>query len=434
MKGVSTFYRKKKDGSLSWAYRLNTAPVNGKRSQPSKSGFKTKSEAEKTGIRALLQYESTGQIVSPSDMSFSVFLDLWLEKDCAIDLKPGTIKAYRKKIDNHIKPALGGYRLRSIKREDLQGFILDMFHKGYSKNTLSSLSGILSKSLNWAVDNKYLPFSPAVRIKIPKNITARTPTRTSDREYICADSMAKIFERFPETHPSHIPLKIGYECGMRIGEVFGLVWEDIDLENQTITVNRQIQWEEDKSRTTAEKIISNGKAEHGSGYWYFTNPKYNSFRVIDISSGLTELLRREKKRQQAMRKYYGSMYASYYSEYPLAFNGKLNDKNSISNPINSNGGSPINFVLTRENGTYISSRTIQHTARVIKNLVPENFKFHDLRHTHISILYENSVNEKFIQERTGHKDFYTTRDYVRQSDISRERGRTAINKIFCDKG
>ncbi len=430
MKGVSTFYRKLKSGKLSWGYRFDTAPINGERQQTSKSGFGSKKEALRAGMTALQQYENIGQIVSPSDISYSDFLDLWLEKDCAIELKQETVKSYKKRINNHIKPVLGGYHLRAIKRENLQAFILDMFHKGYSRNTLSSLIGIISKSFNWAVDNKYLLYSPAVRIKIPKNVTPKTPTRKSERVYIPADSMKKIFERFPETHPSHIPLKIGYECGVRIGEAFALVWEDIDFKKKTITVNRQIQWQEDKTRTTTDKLSANGKRDCGGGYWYFTNPKYNSFRAIDISDNLIELLKREYERQQAMKAYYSDMYTCYYAGYPLAFNGIQNAELSITNPINSKGGSLINFIFVRENGTYISSRTMQHTSRVIKQSIFKLFSYHNLRHTHDSMLYENNVNEKYIQERLGHKNISMTREYIRSSDISREQGKRAVNSIF----
>ena len=47
-------------------------------------------------------------------------------------------------------------------------------------------------------------------------------------------------ERFPEDNIFHLPLLIGYYTGLRISETFGLTWDDIDLENRTLTVNKAV--------------------------------------------------------------------------------------------------------------------------------------------------------------------------------------------------
>lgn len=432
MRDVHIREHRLKSGQKSYEYRFEAAIIDGKRKWITKSGFKTKTEARRAGLTALQQYESIGQVVAPSDMSFADYLDLWLKDDCMVDLKPTTVSNYQKKINNHIKPALGAYRLRSIKKEDLQMFILEMFDNGYAKNTLSCISGILSKSMNYAVDHKYLLYSPAVRLRLPKNRTPKNPTRSSEREYIPADVATAIFKRFPECEPSHIPLRLGYECGLRIGEAFALVWEDIDLENKTITVNRQAQWQQDSTRTTADKVLSNGHAASGDGFWYFANPKYNSFRTIEISDSLCELLKREQERQEAMKAYYGAAYTHYCAERSLAFGGKTNPTVAAINPINSvDIGSPVHFVCVRSNGTYISGRTMQHTSSVIRKNLHERFSYHALRHTHASILYESGLSDKYISERLGHKDDRITRDtYIHITEVSRAQGQEALNRIF----
>lgn len=398
---------------------MGLASVGGVRKQTSKSGFKTKKEAQRAGILALQQYENIGHIFTPSDMSLSDYLDLWMEKDCAVDLKQTTILNYQKKIKNQIKPALGNNRLRSIKREDLQAFIIDLYDSGMSTNSISSIIGILTKSFNWAVDNNYIANSPAVRIRIPKNKTPNTPTRTSEREMIPEDSIKAIFERFPETEPSHIPLRLGYECGLRIGEAFALVWEDIDFERKTITVSRQIQWEQDKTRTTKEKLQANGSSDSGSGYWYFSNPKCNSFRVVEMSDSLTELLKREQERQNTMRNYYGEYYKRYYAHYPISFAGTQTVPiNPICQELTDN---TVNFVCVRECGSYISSRTIQHTARVIRKNIFSGFSFHCLRHlntpkTHL--LNCTNINYISLQKSSTAKFTVLLLDYVQNSYIS----------------
>lgn len=72
--------------------------------------------------------------------------------------------------------------------------------------------------------------------------------------------------------------------------MFGLIWDDIDFVNKTITVNRQVQWYAGK-RTEEEKKRTNGTSE-SNGYWYFCEPKYKSYRTIDIDDTLLDILKK----------------------------------------------------------------------------------------------------------------------------------------------
>lgn len=85
-----------------YQYKFETAKIDGKRKFSSKSGFRTKAEAEKEGIKAYNEYMNTGHDFTPSDMSYSDLLDYWLEKHCYINLKYHTIEAYSSIIKNHI--------------------------------------------------------------------------------------------------------------------------------------------------------------------------------------------------------------------------------------------------------------------------------------------------------------------------------------------
>ena len=69
-----------------------------------------------------------------------------------------------------------------------------------------------------------------------------------------------------------------------------MIWDDIDFVNKTITVNRQVQWYAGK-RTEEEKKRTNGTSE-SNGYWYFCEPKYKSYRTIDIDDTLLDILKK----------------------------------------------------------------------------------------------------------------------------------------------
>lgn len=417
-----------------YEYRFEIASINGKRKWKSKSGFKTVTEARKAGRATMAQYENYGHIVK-DNISVSDFFDVWFENDCMVDLKVTTLTSYKKSIETILKPRLGLYRLKSLTRELLQKFLVEMYDNGYSQNSLVSIKALLTKSMNYAVDNHYIMCSPAVRLKTPRNRIPKIPTRSAPHHFIKPEIMQKVFNRFPERTSSFIPLKIAYECGLRLGESFALCWEDIDLENKIIYINRQVQWFTDKQLSMDNKTEDNDSAKGGNGYWYFCAPKYNSYRIIEISDELAELLFQEKKRQTKAKEYYESRYHLYSVNNELTFNGKPSSYNLCINKINSGStGFPVHFVCVRENGTFITPRTLQNTSRIIKIEIFQEFDYHSLRHTHASMLAEMGVDQKYIQTRLGHTDIGMTFDiYEHTTDLMRNRGKIALNSIFRSK-
>lgn len=392
-----------------WEYRFEGARIDGKRQQFSKSGFATKKEALEAGAKALAQYNQAGTFFVPSEISFADYLEYWVDNYCKSNLKSATITNYQKKIRLHIKPVLGQYKLKALSPTVLQQFINDKFNEGYSRNTLSVIKGILSNSLNYAVEPlKYIESNPMLYVKLPsKRAVAKVPTRSAPHVFIPKDKMKVIFDRFPEGTSTHLPLMLGYKCGLRLGEAYGLVWEDIDLERQILSVNRQVQWHE------KDNPIS-------TGYWYFTNPKYDSFRTIAIDNELTELLKRTKDKQERAKVFYADMYIHNYES----------DHTRI---LNTNGnGKEINLVIVRDSGEYIQPRTMQHTSNIIHSKLdyPE-FDFHSLRHTHCSMLLEAGASPKYVQERLGHKNIQVTMQiYQHLTDKMVQQGDDVVNKLF----
>lgn len=386
-----------------WEFRFEAARVQGKRNQVSKSGFKTKKEAFEAGAKALSEYNSSGVHFVPSKMSFGDYLDFWMEEYCKTNLKLTTVENYEKKIRLHIKPVLGKFRLNSITPVPLQKFINKMFNDGYSKNTLSSVKRILSGSLNYAVDTANLIQSNPMRsVKIPSSrATPDTPTRKAPHTYIRKEEIDKIFARFPEGTSSYIPMQFGYRCGMRLGEAFGVCWEDIDFENKTIEINRQVQWDKTKK------------------CWYFSDPKYDSFRKIDIDDELIEILKREYDKQKRAKVFYDKFYTVLYEDKKRCLNTQKQ-------------GVEIHPVAVRENGNYIIPRTMQHTSGIIHHQLGfTDFTFHSFRHTHATMLAESGAPIKYVQERLGHKDITVTMQiYQHGSDTIRKTGNEILKKMF----
>lgn len=143
--------RKSAKHSKTYEYRFEVAPIGGERKWCSKGGFLSEEDAQQAGLEALKKYLLCGLPERSSDISYADLLDEWMENDCKYNLKETTLLNYRKRIKNHIKPELGAYQVRRLSRERLQKFLQKKHDDGYSKNTLSTLALLCSKTLKTRV-------------------------------------------------------------------------------------------------------------------------------------------------------------------------------------------------------------------------------------------------------------------------------------------
>ncbi|SHM76919.1 Site-specific recombinase XerD [Anaerosporobacter mobilis DSM 15930] len=387
-----------------WEYYFEGAKVDGKRKRISKGGFDTKKTALEAGVKALNEYNNSGLHFVPSELSYSDYLDYWLENYCKVNLKTTTYEGYVKKIRLYIRPALGKYKLRSLTAATLQEFINLKFNEGFSRNTLSALKGILSGSIGYAVEPlRFIQANPMLYVKLPlKRATPSTATRTKKRRSFTKEELDIIFNRFPEGHTCHIPLQLAYRCGMRLGEAFAITWDDVDFDNATIVINKQVQ--------------NNNKI------WGFTPPKYDSYRKIKIDKTLLALLQKTKLRQSKAKDLYEEHYTHYYEN---------SNRELITDKIDDTC-TEIELVNRRDDGTYIQPRVMQHCSRVIHydlNII--DFDYHSLRHTHVTKLVEAGANPKDIQFRLGHKDIKVTLEiYAELTEKMQIQSLDIIENIF----
>lgn len=369
-----------------WEYAFEGARIGRKRQTISKSGFRTKTEASAAGAKAMDEYNRAGAVFVPTAISVSDYLDLWMREYCQNNCKASTIANYEKKIRLHIKPAIGKYRLAVLAPETIQKLLNDKFNEGYSRNTLAVLKGILTGSLSYAVQPlKYIPFSPAEYVDIPSTrAVPRVKSRKSPHVYLTPEQMKTVFARFPEGSSSYLPILIGYKCGLRIAEAFALEWEDVDLDAKKLTVRRQVLWQERNRENNVEP------------YWYYTLPKYDSIRTIELSQDVVDALRREKVRQEEAQAFYGESYIRQFRD--------------GADHLNETGkGSEIHPIMVRPDGSYINSRNMQYVSQVaMKELGMEKFDYHSLRHTHATMLAEKGASPKYVQHRLGHKNVQVT--------------------------
>lgn len=382
----------------SWQYQFEAATIDGKRKQITKSGFRTKKEALEAGTKALAEYNNCGLTFTPSEISFNDYLDYWIKEYAEVNLKETTVDNYCKKIKLYIKPDLGVYKLKSLTPAILQSFINKKFNEGFSRNTLLVIKGILSGSLSYAAEPlKFIKFSPMVSVKLPlARAVPNTETRKKEKIVITQEEFKTIIKRFPLCHSCYLPLQLAYRCGLRLGEAFAITWNDVNFDEKTLNINKQVQWK--------------------NKFWYFTDTKYKSDRIIDLDDIMIDILKKYKDISDRAQEHYGEHYVQL----------KVNDLNQI----NEVEGVNINLINVRENGTYVQPRVMQHCFRVIHyDLGIKELDYHSLRHTHTTMLLNEGANVKMVQERLGHKKVEITLEiYNHVTDKMRKDAIEILNK------
>lgn len=370
-----------------WYYSFEASRVDGKRKRIERVGGRTKKEAEAALRIALQEYENAGLHLVQSEISVADYMDYWFKNYVMVNCKYNTQSAYEIIIRNHIKPALGVYKLKSLTPTMLQEFVNNKYLTGISKNHLTNIICVLRGSLKYAVHPcNFIKDNPMQYVKYPKYEHSKTEI---NHKVITTEEFNHIIERFPIGTTFHIPIMIGYYTGCRIGEVMALTWDDIDLDKGIIDVN---------------KIIYKRKPN-----WYFGSTKTkSSVRKIKIGKTLIDTLKQHRKLQMENRLKYGQHYIQQYEVEEMDGNETLRRIYSLPLSVNPDVMKPIQMVCTKENGEIATPDTFKYASRVINYSLGIPFNFHSLRHTHATILIENGANIKDVQKRLGHANIETT--------------------------
>ena len=387
MSKISVRDRNKNTGRKpNWGYRFEIAKVNGKRQWASESGFRTKKEAEEAGAKAFADYNGITVQNKYASISVSDFIDIWIEQYCTPNFKYNSQKAYIQVINQYIKPALGKYYLTKITSIIVNEFISEVVKGNKSPRLYYRILGVLRSVFTYAIHPlRIINNNPTDYIKIPKSAQKKKP---KEREVVTPEEFGTIMELYPFGNKFHIPLLLGWYNGMRHGEVFGLVWEDIDFKNKVINVERQ----DEVSRLKGDIVEIQ-----------CSPPKYDSVRKISIGDNLLQELLREKQRQEKAEALAGDEgYISYIKDDATIIQVKKKLRPDLT------GKKIVHPIIIADNGRIICRAYIEQVCRKISKQLGKNITFHCLRHSNTTTLYENGVPVKAIQQRLGHKSPETT--------------------------
>ena len=180
---------------------------------------------------------------------------------------------------------------------------------------------------------------------------------------------------------------------MRTGEVFALTWNDIDLDNRIIKVNKTVY----------------AKDKEENGRWYLgTTKTIGSSREVYICDTLYSVLSDYKKLQIKYKKQCGKNYKRYILKEVKNKYGKLVEYKVIESQSRNN---KIQMVFTRKDGTYAGTDIIKYPFKIIHHELEINCRFYDLRGNFATKTLRKDCEIKDISKVLGHSRIETTKNY-----------------------
>lgn len=338
-----------------WTYRIRYRDEHGKMKSVSKSGFRTKSEAETVGLEIQKKYKESG-ISSNENISFYDYYISWINTYKIGRLDHTTERKY-KIIGKLIKGKFGETLLKDIKRMDYQQ-LLDNYAKEHARTTVNEINGRIRKVVQDAIDERII-YSDFTR----NAIVSGKPGKNKELKFIEEDEAKKLndlcLQNCSVRKITNNEIVFGLQTGCRIGEVVGLTWDCVDFKNKTVNINKSYDYV-NKTGFKSTKTVS-------------------SVRVISIPDELVDMLHSLRTEQREL-----FIEQGYRDNENLVFRNFRHD-------------------ITSDNAV---NKTLKKRLKTIgsKNIIT----FHGLRHTHASILISNGVDISYISERLGHKDITIT--------------------------
>jgi len=355
-----------------WTYVIDLPPdpVTGKRRQKPKGGHKTEKEAWSACRKEINRLEQ-GHDIDGENMPYAEFLEIWLKEIAMAKLKPTVYEINKVLIDKRIVPDLGKIRLRDLTPLRIQRFynkLLSIYSSDYVKSIHSVVSKTLRQAFKWDM--------------LPVNIMEKVdPPRLQKKEMsIWTLEQCQHFLEVTKDHPMHIVFSLAVRTGMRRGEILGLRWKDIDFENKTLSIQQTVAW------TASQGII-------------FQDTKTsNSNRSVTIPEVLLADLNARRHVVNKQKLAAGKEYAKHDLVCCLS------------------DGKPIKPRYLLENFTN------QISAAELPKI-----RFHDLRHSHATLLIQLKIHPKIGAERLGQTTSMFTDRYAHVIESMQKEVATSID-------
>ena len=371
------------------SYRLTVSEgfdLDGKPMIHRKTVHGTKKDAEVELAKFVTEVQN-GLVIDGKSLKFSEFTEIWKRDYGSKELAPSTYKRYCRMLETRLLPYFGHFYINKIKPTDIMKFY-DLLEKdtqlvrkkgNNGSKTKKPLSGktilehhrLLRAMLHKAVYWQLIVANPAERVQPPK---ARKPKRKSYDDEQTKILLENLELLSIEDTKYKVAITLTIFTGVRLGELMGLEWQDVDFRNGIISINRSSQYLSDMGVFT--KVP---KTE-------------SSIREIAIPEFIISLLEEYKLWYEDQKLLYGELWTNSDRLFVQA-DGKPMHPSSISKWF-------VKYVGT------IGLPVIN---------------FHGLRHTNASLLVAQNVDIAVVSARLGHAQISTTLDFYVHPLLSHNR-------------
>lgn len=374
-----------------WLFKMDVGidPLTGKKKRTTRRGFRTKKEAQ-IASASLLQDVNNGTLISESKILFEDFIDKWFDHYKMTGVKNSTLANRKTTSIPNLKRLLGKYPISMIGTNEYQTMLNTLFSEGFAESTIGMIDIVGKLIFKYALQTKAIKELPTQYTKIPKKAKTLNDIDNSPPEehYLEKDELNRLLNIIQATgniFDYAAFLTLSY-TGMRIGELLGLKWENIDFREHTLQINKTLY-----------------RDEHTILGYELTPPKTKKAnRVISVDKNVLLSLSELQFLQEDVKK----QFPSYHDE---------------------------NFVFAKTDGNYAGypelRRSLGYRLKeyLRKAKITKNITLHKLRHTHVSLLAEAGVDLHAIQERIGHESSKTTTKIYLH--VTKEVNKQAVQKF-----
>jgi integrase len=382
--------REKPPGSGHWYVFINH---NGRRKAKHVGSEKAAIEVAKK-IEAKLTLSDFGFVVDRQVRTFADYKRYWLKTYAEPHCKYSTYKGYESVFDTHLA-VFDSKPLHEISRQEISELISrKLVEEKKSRGTVRNILAPLREMFNHAVDEGVLKVNPASRLgRFVKHTSSKANRLKIDP--LTREEIPILLEASRKYGYDTYALNLcAVRTGMRMGELFGLQWGDLDFNSRFVQVQRSFV----RSRQET--------------------PKSHQLRRIDMSKQLSEALQELKRQRKIL------FFTVRAEAEQLRVAGESEEK--IPKLLGLKHGCVPEFIRTilRLKGempewVFINEagRQLEHNnfrRRVFEPLLVKagvrRIRFHDLRHTFASLLLQQGESPQYVKEQMGHHSIQVTVD------------------------
>ncbi len=311
-----------------------------------------------------------GTYVKPTKLNLSDFLDKWLEDYSKTHTAPSTHRVYKQQVNNHVKPVIGNIMLTSLNPGIISKYYTNRLEYGLSGQTVTHHRTMLHKAFKTAIEWGILKTNPVDGSTSIKVVKPEMETYEIDdvKVYLQGAKQTEFYALY------HTDL----HTGLSRSELLGLKWKDVNLDilNPSISVKRSLH-------------------EKEGGGWYLKEPKTESRRrLVSLTTANAVVLQEHYEHcKEVLKKLNGSP-----------------DDEKLEAKIKKEMDEKFIFCHLETGEPYLPGYVTKKWGKIAKDSHLKHIRLHDARHSHATILIEQGVPMKTVQERLGHAEYSTTAD------------------------